>query len=171
MSLDCILRHHQSSLPLAVSRALVQICLPFAILAFFCAVWLILFPLLRWRWPSGKYSAAWLVRQLQVTSYSVLGYFYPSITQAALSIFSCYPIDVSVPSTTPYPSFLKVTTHSSILAFQYAYSLALVFFTGNYGSTLCIEVLLVVCCSLHNDHKGRSLRVQEAYALCICTLD
>ena len=111
-SLDCILRHHQSSLPVAVSRALVQICLPFAILAFFCVVWLMAFPLLRW--PSGKYSAAWLVRQLQVTSDSVLGYFYPSLTQAALSIFSCYPIDPlvhpQIPSTVPYSSFLKVTT-------------------------------------------------------------
>lgn len=109
VSLDCLLQYHQSQLPLAVSRVLVQIFLPFAILAFFCFVWLLVYLFLQQQQPDGNRNLGWLTKKCQISAYSVLGFFYPSITQAALSIFSCYPIDAPVPANTPYKAFVMVS--------------------------------------------------------------
>lgn len=49
-----------------------------------------------------------LFKQLKVATYAVLGFFYTSLTQAALNIMSCYPIDAPVPADTPYPESLQV---------------------------------------------------------------
>ena len=100
---------YHSALP--VIRTLVQIFLPFMILAAFCLAWMVAYCILRRRGasPGTLVGREWLGRRLQLTSYSVLGYFYPSIAQACLTIFSCYPVDNPIPAGTLYPEHLQVS--------------------------------------------------------------
>ena len=109
MALDCLLQHHStSSLPLSVLSTLVQLAIPFCILLFFT---LLFCGLHIWSWlqNGAKADRACLKRRLQVSTYAVLGFFYTSITQAALNQFSCYQIDSSIPLNIAYPQFLQVS--------------------------------------------------------------
>ena len=51
---------------------------------------------------------SWLRRHIKITAFSVSGFFYPSLSQAALNIFSCYPIDAPTPSDIKYADLLEV---------------------------------------------------------------
>ena len=113
VALDCLLQHQRSSsLPLSVLSTLVQLAIPFCILLFF----VLFFCLLHlWSWHKHGANPGWysLRRRLKVTTYAVLGFFYTSLTQAALNLFSCYQIDYPVPAGTPYPQFLQASRASS----------------------------------------------------------
>ena len=106
--MDCMLPHNNNSLPLAVTRTLVQLAIPLIMLIAFCTAWTAAYIYLQRFRPSDNRGKEWLSKRLTLTCYSVLGYFYPSLTQAALGVFACYPIDHPIPSGTLYPTFLKV---------------------------------------------------------------
>lgn len=112
--LDCILQHHIGHMSTAVARTIVQIVIPFAVLSLLCLFW-VLYYYMAPQGPQGPQSQVkprdlnWLRIRLGLTCYSVLGYFHPSITAAALNVFSCYPVDHPVPSGTPYSTLLQVS--------------------------------------------------------------
>jgi len=109
VALDCLLQHHStSSLPLSVLSTLVQLAIPFCILLFFTLLFCGLH-IWSWRQNGAKADRACLKRRLQVSTYAVLGFFYTSITQAALNQFSCYQIDSPIPLNIAYPQFLQVS--------------------------------------------------------------
>ncbi len=109
VALDCLLQHHStSSLPLSVLSTLVQLAIPFCILLFFTLLFCGLH-VWSWRQNAAKADRAYLNRRLKVSTYAVLGFFYTSITQAALNQFSCYQIDSPIPLNTAYPQFLQVS--------------------------------------------------------------
>ncbi|KAL0038200.1 hypothetical protein WJX79_007783 [Trebouxia sp. C0005] len=109
VALDCLLQHHStSSLPLSVLSTLVQLAIPFCILLFFTLLFCGLH-IWSWRRNGAKADRACLNRRLKVSTYAVLGFFYTSITQAALNQFSCYQIDSPIPLNTAYPQFLQAS--------------------------------------------------------------
>lgn len=57
---------------------------------------------------TASFDWSLLARQLELTAYSVLGYYYPALVQASLSIFSCLTIDHPVPTNMPYGSSAQV---------------------------------------------------------------
>ena len=107
-ALDCILSHSNNGIPLPVARTLVQLAIPFIILAAFCSAWILAYVYLQHHQPIVIRECGWLPRRLKLTCYSVLGYFYPSLTQAALAVFACYPVDHPIPPDTLHKSFLQV---------------------------------------------------------------
>lgn len=110
-ALDCILPHSNAGLPLAVARTLVQLAIPLIILVVFCTAWVAMYTFAWWCCEETAESKGpeWLSKRLKLTCYSVLGYFYSSLTQASLGVFACYPIDHPIPSGTLYQSFLEVS--------------------------------------------------------------
>jgi len=123
VALDCLLQHHStSSLPLSVLSTLVQLAIPFCILLFFTLLFCGLH-IWSWRQNGAKADRACLKRRLQVSTYAVLGFFYTSITQAALNQFSCYQIDSPIPLNIAYPQFLQVSRQvpKRVLALQQAW--------------------------------------------------
>ena len=113
VSVSCILSAHSRGLPISVSLILLQIFIPFAVLSALSIAWLAAF---FWHgFRSGNFSAAWLSKRLELTAYSVLGYYYPSLTQASLSVFSCLTIDHPIPSNTPYAYAAQVTCSYDLL--------------------------------------------------------
>lgn len=109
VALDCLLqRHSTSSLPLPILSTLVQLAVPFCFLLFFVVFFCVLHIA---AWHKAGANPGWhtLSRQLKVSTYAVLGFFYTSLTQASLNQFSCYEIDYPIPTNTPYPYFLQVS--------------------------------------------------------------
>lgn len=100
-ALDCILPHSNHGVPLSVARTLVHLAIPFIILAAFCTAWILAYACLQHYHPLliRGHVHGWLQRRLKVTCYSVLGYFYPSLTQATLSDLQCLPATQLI---TPY---------------------------------------------------------------------
>lgn len=98
---DCILPHSNHGVPLSVARTLVHLAIPFIILAAFCTAWILAYACLQHYHPLliRGHVHGWLQRRLKVTCYSVLGYFYPSLTQATLSDLQCLPATQLI---TPY---------------------------------------------------------------------
>ena len=123
VALDCLLQHQSSSpVPLSVLSILVQLAIPFCILLFF-VLFFCLLHLLSWHKSGANPGWYSLRRRLKVTTYAVLGFFYTSLTQAALNLFSCYQIDYPIPADTPYPQFLQASHAMRCnFAFRCAYS-------------------------------------------------
>ena len=99
--LDCLI--HYTNLPLHVSRTIIQIIVPIVMMGIlmlaFCA----------YHYAKGSTTdSSWLRRHIKITAFSVSGFFYPSLSQAALNIFSCFPIDTPVPWDLPYKDYLQV---------------------------------------------------------------
>ena len=108
VALDCLLQHaNQAAVPLSVLSTLVQLAIPLCILLFFILFFCSLHLCRRLRGMQQPRSV--LCKQLKVSTYAVLGFFFTSLTQASLSIFSCYQIDAPTPEDTPYPQNLQVT--------------------------------------------------------------
>ena len=108
VALDCLLQHsNQSAIPVSVLSTLVQLAIPLCILLFFILFFLCLHACRGLK--STTQGRTLLHRQLKVSTYAVLGFFYTSLTQAILSIFSCYLIDAPIPSTTAYPQNLQAS--------------------------------------------------------------
>ena len=63
--------------------------------------------------------------RLRLTCCSMLGYFHPSITAAALGVFSCYPVDHPIPCGTTQPYFTSASAcmASSIFAWFFKVSI------------------------------------------------
>ena len=94
----------------ATTRLVIQLFLPFAMLAAFASAWLLVYGVLHLRQVSKRPARGWLPKRLQLTAFSMMAYFYPSFTQASLSIFSCYRVDHPVPSETTYAENLQAST-------------------------------------------------------------
>lgn len=108
VALDCLLQHRSQRVPLSVLSTLVQLALPLCILVLF-----VLFFSCRYIWRRGQgrqQPRCMLSKQLKVSTYAVLGFFYTSLTQASLNIFSCYQIDAPTPSGTPYVENLQASS-------------------------------------------------------------
>ena len=122
--LDCILRHHTGNVSTAVARTLVQICIPFAVLAGICVFWVVYYFVAKKGSPrQARRDFEWLHIRLRLSCYSVLGYFHPSITAAALNVFSCYRVDHPIPSGTPYPNLLQVSMFACFRAWIFLHHL------------------------------------------------
>ena len=106
MAFDCIVHQFSGSTHLSVMRILVQIFVPFAVLLLFSIAWAAVYYLKHLQAPM---QFDWLQKRLLLTSFSVLGYFYPSLTQAALNIFACFPLDSPVDQDTLYRDNLRVS--------------------------------------------------------------
>ena len=86
VALDCLLQHHMTStsIPLSVLSTLVQLAIPLCILLFFVLFFCFLHT---WRRLCGSPQRKQLLRkQLKVSTYAVLGFFFTSLTQASLNI-------------------------------------------------------------------------------------
>lgn len=108
VALDCLLQHRSQHVPLSVLSTLVQLALPLCILILF-----VLFFSCRyiWRQFQGRQQPrSVLSKQLKVSTYAVLAFFYTSLTQASLNTFSCYQIDAPIPSGTTYVDNLQTST-------------------------------------------------------------
>ena len=100
------MRQHGRGMPVSVALILLQLLLPFAILAALCIAWA-----MRAMWQrktAGAFDWPLLGRQLELIAYSVLGYYYPSLVQASLSVFSCLTIDHPIPAGLLYQSAAQV---------------------------------------------------------------
>ena len=111
VSVSCMLSQHSRATPAPVALILLQLLLPFAILAALCIAWAMWTMWAMWRQHQTAASPCdWplLGRQLELIAYSVLGYYYPSLVQASLSVFSCLTIDHPIPSGLLYQSAAQV---------------------------------------------------------------
>ena len=106
--LDCWI--HYTGLPLHVSRTIVQIIVPIIIM-----VLLMLAFCIHHRFRGDAADSRWLRRHINITAFSVTGFYYPSLSQAALNIFSCFPIDRPIPAGTVYKEFLEVSLDVKLL--------------------------------------------------------
>lgn len=107
VALDCLLHHRSQHIPLSVGSIHVQLALPLCILVLF-----VLYFSCRYTWRKflGRQQPRnVLSKQLKVSTYAVLGFFYTLLTQASLNIFSCYQIDAPTPSGTLYAENLQVS--------------------------------------------------------------
>ena len=100
--LDCWI--HTTGLPLHVSRTIVQIIVPIIIM-----ILLMLACYINHLYRGNAADPGWLRRHISITAFSVTGFYYPSLSQAALNIFSCFPIDQPIPAGTVYQHFLQVS--------------------------------------------------------------
>ena len=105
---SCMLSQHSRAIPAPVALILLQLFLPFAILAALCIAWA-MWAMWRQQQTAGS-PCDWplLGRQLELIAYSVLGYYYPSLVQASLSVFSCLTVDHPIPSGLLYQSAAQV---------------------------------------------------------------
>lgn len=107
--LDCLI--HYTSMPIHVSRTTVQILVPIIMMAILMLAYIKPYHAFKGR----KADPSWLRRHIKITAFSVAGFFYPSLSQAALNIFSCYPIDVAVPDDLKYKHLLQVAQISLLI--------------------------------------------------------
>lgn len=110
VALECLLqqRSQHAVIPLSVLSSVVQLAIPLCILVLFLSFFTYRF---FWRFLQGRQDPrSFLSKQLKVSAYAVLGFFYTSLTQASLDTFSCYQIDTPVPSEIPYPDNLQASS-------------------------------------------------------------
>lgn len=104
-----MMRQHSRGMLVSVALILLQLLLPFAILAALCIAWAVRAMWAVWQQETaGAFDLPLLGRQLDLIAYSVLGYYYPALVQASLSVFSCLTIDHPIPPGLPYQSAAQV---------------------------------------------------------------
>ena len=100
-----------TGLPTHVSRTIVQIIVPIAMMGILMLGFCIYNAIVR-----QAADPSWLRRHIRITAFSVAGFFYPSLSQAALNIFSCFPVDTPIPADQPYRDFLLVCDQPQVNA-------------------------------------------------------
>ena len=100
--LDCLLQY--TGLPVHTSRTVVQIVVPVMMMLLLMLAFCVMHHL-----NGNSHDVDWLKRHISITAFSVTSFFYASLSQAALSIFSCFPIDAPIPTDLPYKDLLQAS--------------------------------------------------------------
>jgi hypothetical protein len=99
LSVDCVLQHARSSVPLAVQNVVVRLATPATVLVAVLLLRLVI------RSVRSRSCCGCSKAELIVAGLVVLFYFYPLLVQTGLNMFACIPIDNAQLTRDPYPEY------------------------------------------------------------------